>query len=142
MAYTNYIVSGVNARAGGDNDGNVHRIDVPGVYTDVGADVNFKLVTHEDNFGTNRKKSLTDVAYIRGERLNDLKISVIPDGDKSRTEDLKKPSLIKKILTRLKIGKKVEGTTLAVELSGTASAGKAVISEMEFPSVDVSDNYD
>ena len=140
--YTNYLVGGVNSFVTGDNDGNVFRIDAPGVYTDNGQDVHYKLTTHQDNFGTNRLKRITDVAYVRGEKLNDLHVSVIPNGDDTLRESLVKPTLLKKILTKLNIGKRVDGTTLGIELTGTASTGKAVIMEIEFPSITITENYE
>ncbi len=135
MVHANYL----SARVGGDNDGNVYEIDDTTAVDDAGTVIDYRLRTHSDNFGTNRLKNITDEVYIRGEKLNDLHISIIPDNDLTKKETVGKSSMFKKILTRLKIGKKVNGNTLAVELSGS---GPGVIAEIEIPSIEVSKNYE
>jgi len=139
MVYADFTVSGVNARIGGDNDGNVYQIDVSGIHTDAGVPIKYRMVTQGDTFGTNRLKSISDTIYVRGEKLNDLNINIIPDNNFAARVRAGASSLVRKLLSMLKIGSKVEGTTLAVELYGT---GDVTISEIEFPAVFISQNYD
>ena len=141
MAYTDYLVSGVNARVGGDNDGNVFRIDVPGVYQDNGVDVEYILRTHGDNFGTNKLKSFEDEVFLRGENINDASVYVVSDNDFTTRKKLGSSSFIKKILNRVGVAEKIRGTLLAVEVSGTASAGKVVLEEIEVPKISSLSNY-
>lgn len=142
MSYAKYLVGGVNARVAGDDDGTVYRIDAPGVYDDNGADIPYLLRTHSESYGTNRLKSISDKMFIRGSNLTGVDVAVVPDGDITRRQNLTGSRFLRKILNILKIGKKVAGTTFAVELSGEYKENQPIVKEIEMPEVVVSVNYE
>lgn len=143
MVYANYIVSGVNARVAGDNDGTVYRIDVPSTYADNGTKINWRLQTQNETFGTNRLKTIMGSAYVRGENLNGMSVSIVPDGDSSRAKVVSGTSKwYRKILHWLDVGKNMSGTTLAVQLNGSTTAARAIIKEIEIPDIEVKESYE
>lgn len=143
MVYANYIVNGVNARVAGDNDATIYRIDAPNVYSDNGTKISWKLQTQDETFGTNRLKVIMGGAYVRGKNLNDMSVSIIPDGDESRSRIVSDTSKwYRKLLFWLDVGKNISGTTLAIQLSGSSTDARAVVSEIEIPDIEVKESYE
>ena len=141
--YAQNLVSGVNTTVAGDDDGTVYRIDVPAVYADNGTKINWKLQTQQESFGTNRLKTISASAYVRGENLNDMKVAIIPDGDSTLAKVVSETSKwLRKLLFFFDIGKRVQGTTLAVQLTGSSTAARAVIKEIELPDIFVAESYE
>lgn len=141
MVFANYLVSGVNTRVGGDNDGSVYRVEVPGTYADSGVDIPWRVITQEESFGTNRIKAFFKDIYVRGKNLQNMGINLITNGDYASRKKIGRPSLFQLILSKFGVDNKVEGNTLAVELYGATTNAQAVIKEIEIPGVDVKENY-
>lgn len=141
MVYANYIVSSVNTRVAGDNDGTVYRIDVPSTYADNGTKIDWKMRTQNDTFGTNRLKTILKNVYVRGENLNGMKVNILPDGDYTRLKGLV-GKWVRKILSLISVDSSVSGTTLAIEVSGSTTAARAVIKEIEIPAIDAVESYE
>ena len=141
--YANYIVSSVNTRVAGDSNGTVSRIDVPSIYADNGTKIDWKMRTQPDTFGTNRLKTLLKDIYVRGENLMGMNTRVIPDGDYTKGEVVSSGAKwFRKILSWITVGSSVNGTTLAIELSGSSTAARAIIKEIEIPGVDAKESYE
>lgn len=140
--FASYLVSGVNTRIGGDDDGNILKFDASGVYTDNGSDINWMLRTHNENFGTNRLKTLSDKIIVRGKNLEGMITNVIPDEDLTRRVTLTKNNWLRKILSFLKVGDVIKGTTIATELKGSQTGNQAHIKEIEIVGLDIADNYE
>jgi hypothetical protein len=143
MVYANYLVSGVNARVAGDNDGTVYRIDVPGIYADNGTKINWKLRTQNDTLGTNRLKTIMGDVYVRGEHLEGMNVRIIPDGDTTRSKVISGTAKwVRKVLAWINVGTNLSGTTLAIEASGSTTGARAVIKEIEIPSIEAKESYE
>lgn len=143
MVYAQNLVSGVNTTVAGDNNGTVYRIDVPAVFADNGTKINWKIQTQQESFGTNRLKTITSSAYVRGEGLNDMKVTIVPDGDSTLAKVVSTSSKwIRKLLFWFDIGAKVQGTTLAVQLTGSTTGARAVVREIEIPDIQISESYE
>ena len=141
--FAKYLVSGVNSRVGGDDDGNVFQYDVADTYQDNGTDISWTLRTHHESYNTNRLKTITDQVIVRGKHLIGMAINLIPDEDLTKRVALdKKPKWVRKILSFMKTGKTVKAATLAVELKGETTEARAVIKEIELPDIDVKENYE
>lgn len=142
--FASYLVSGVNTIVGGDDDGQIIRIDKAGTYTDAPSTTNisYKLRTKHDTFGFNQLKTITDRVIVRGKNINDANISVIPDEDFKKQVPFGGPTFFKRILGIFGVKSEVEGTSLSVEVSGTTGGDRVYIREIELPNVDVRQNYD
>ena len=140
--FSQYIDSGVVHRVGGDDDGNVIKIDDRAAYTDFGSAINYQLRTHSNKYGRNTLKTMTDEFFVEGKHLNGLGARVIPNEDLSAAVNMTKLSRVNPMLARIAISDKVIGTSLAVELWGTADGNRPEISEIELTSIDVKETYE
>ena len=140
--FSQYIDSGVVHRVGGDDDGNVIKIDDRAAYTDFGSAINYQLRTHSNKYGRNTLKTMTDEFFVEGKHLNGLGARVIPNEDPSAAVNMTKLSRVNPMLVRVAISEKVIGTSLAVELWGTADGNRPEISEIELTSIDVKETYE
>ena len=140
--FSQYIDSGVVHRVGGDDDGNVIKIDDRAAYTDFGSAINYQLRTHSNKYGRNTLKTMTDEFFVEGKHLNGLGARVIPNEDLSAAVNMTKLSRVNPMLVRVAISEKVIGTSLAVELWGTADGNRPEISEIELTSIDVKETYE
>jgi len=140
--FSQYIDSGVVHRVGGDDDGQVIKIDDRAAYTDFGSAINYQLRTHSNKYGRNTLKTMTDEFFVEGKHLNGLGARVIPNEDSSAAVNMTKLSRVNPMLVRVAISEKVIGTSLAVELWGTADGNRPEISEIELTSIDVKETYE
>ena len=140
--FSQYIDSGVVHRVGGDDDGQVIKIDDRASYTDAGSAINYQLRTHSNKYGRNTLKTMTDEFFVEGKHLNGLGARVIPNEDPSAAVNMTKLSRVNPMLVRVAISEKVIGTSLAVELWGTADGNRPEISEIELTSIDVKETYE
>jgi len=140
--FSQYIDSGVVHRVGGDDDGQVIKIDDRAAYTDFGSAINYQLRTHSNKYGRNTLKTMTDEFFVEGKHLNGLGARVIPNEDPSAAVNMTKLSRVNPMLVRVAISEKVIGTSLAVELWGTADGNRPEISEIELTSIDVKETYE
>ena len=140
--FSQYIDSGVVHRVGGDDDGNLIKIDDRAAYTDFGSAINYQLRTHSNKYGRNTLKTMTDEFFVEGKHLNGLGARVIPNEDPSAAVNMTKLSRVNPMLVRVAISEKVIGTSLAVELWGTADGNRPEISEIELTSIDVKETYE
>ena len=140
--FSQNIDSGVGHQVGGDDDGNVIKIDDRAAYTDFGSAINYQLRTHSNKYGRNTLKTMTDEFFVEGKHLNGLGARVIPNEDPSAAVNMTKLSRVNPMLVRVAISEKVIGTSLAVELWGTADGNRPEISEIELTSIDVKETYE
>lgn len=150
--FANNVASGVNYIAGGDDNGTVYNLDVPGVYNDgagaTAAAMQWRLRTHHHHFGFNQIKTITDKVLLRGRQLQSATINIIPDED--LTSRVPTTGTLKRILSLFNIGSTVRGTTFSVEITGEITdattvdaAGSCVyLREIEIPSIEVNSSYD
>lgn len=85
---------------------------------------------------------MTDEFFVEGKHLNGLGARVIPNEDPSAAVNMTKLSRVNPMLVRVAISEKVIGTSLAVELWGTADGNRPEISEIELTSIDVKETYE
>ena len=136
--FAKYLVSGVNTIVGGDDAGTVFRIDAAGQYMDTTTPISWKLRTHHHNFSTNSIKSIDDQFIIRGKNLEGSTTAAIIDESLDNGYVKIEPTKWwRKLLQFLPIGKVIKGTTIAIEVSGTNSANRAFIREIEIPKLTI-----
>lgn len=140
--FASYLVSGVNTRVGGDDDGNIWRIDTPATYKDGTSDINFKVRTHDSNFGTNFIKEIIGDVLVRGSYLEGVRVVIIPDEDPNQSFVVTGKQWLRKILSVLTVGKKMSGNTIAVEVSGVSTGAQAVIKDIELTNVQAQQSYE
>ena len=140
-----YVVSGVNNMTGGDNDGSVYKMDVPGVYTDAVTTTTqafeWKVRTHFHSYGDNHKKTLLDKIIVRGNNTDSLRLSAYIDDDTKNPISLTR-GMWKKILSLFSVGNTIKGTTIAIEVSGTSQGSPTTIREIELASITVDNVYE
>ena len=137
MVFARELVSGVNTIVGGDDAGTVFRIDKAATYADNGAAIAYRLRTRNTDFGFNQKKEITDRAVVRGKNLDGVTFSAIIDEDTTNIVSLGAPSWYRKLLQVFGIGKKIEFTSVSIEVQGTTTNARAVIREIELLAVDI-----
>lgn len=143
--FANYVASGVNSVVGGDDNGCVLQVDKIGTYTDSNASaalpIPFRVRTNHDTFGTNKKKTFSDTVVVRGANINNFSLNAIPDESPDQRIELKTPTLFNRLLGVFQISKKVQGTTLSLEVAGESNGARSYIREIEIgvPSSDA--NY-
>lgn len=135
------LVSGVNTIVGGDDAGTVFRIDKAGTYSDNGTAIAYRLRTRAVDMGTNLKKEIEDRVVVKGKNLEGATIGAVVDEDRTAIVPLGASKWWRTLLQIFGIGKKVEFTSLMVEVQGTTTNARATIREIEIPNVDVSNEY-
>jgi len=138
------LVSGVNTIVGGDDDGNVIRLDATGVYDDYPSNTLIHCVveTATSTFGTNRKKQVLDQMYVRTLNAPDLKTVLIADGQTIPFTGIAKKTGLVASLVKFILGKKIEGTELAARVEWDAKGARSTLREIEIPKVMYTDTYD
>lgn len=141
--FAHYVTSGVHSIVGGDDDGNVIRVDKASTYTDTpgaggtAVPIPFKVRTHHNTWGFNQRKSLERNVIVRGSNIPNLTVSAILDEDLDRREPMNSPTFFTRILKLFNIGSISEGTTIAIEIAGESTGATSTIREIEYPSIDV-----
>ena len=138
-----YVVSGVHTIVGGDDDGNVIRVDKEGTFTDApsATAIPYKVRQQHWTYGYNQLKSVLDKIIVRGKNLDGSNVKFILDEDVTKPVDVNSKPVWKRVLSLFGIGNTVQGTTIAAEISGFAQGGSTIIREIEIPNVDVLENY-
>lgn len=140
--FASYLVSGVNVQVGGDDDGNVWRLDTPATYKDGTTDILWKVRTHSNSFGTNLLKEISGEIVVRGKNLDGMESYFLPDEDVSKQIKNESPRWYRKILSLIKIGEKLSATSLAIEVRGVSTGAQVVLKEIEVPNIDIKLNYE
>lgn len=143
--FASYVSSGVHSIVAGGDDGTIYQIDKPATYTDATAastqTIPWRLRTHHHTFGYNQLKSITDRIVIRGRNLGSCIANAIVDEDFDKRIPLSNPTFWKRLLSVFTTSNPIEGVSLAIELSGEVSGARTSIQEIEYPSIDVRENY-
>lgn len=142
--FAGYVTGGVHTIVGGDNDGNVIRVDKPATYTDApsATPIPLKVRTHHTTFGYNQLKTLSDIIVVRGRNLQNYIANAIIDRDVNNTVSLTPPDKWKRLLSLLKIGQTVKGTTISTEIMTESTGARVYIDEIEWPNIDVTEGYE
>ena len=142
--FARYLVSGVNTIVGGDDDGQVIRVDKTGTYTDAPSTTNiyWKLRTKHDHYGFNQRKSIGERVVVRGKDLHSSRVNIIVDENYDKPVSVNSNPLWKRVLSFFGVGNTVDGTTIAVEIAGETKGARAYIREIELPSVERHFSYD
>lgn len=127
-----YVVSGVHTIVGGDDDGNVIRIDKLGTYTDAPSTtaIPWKLRQQHLTYGTNKIKTVSDKVVVRGKGIDGMSVKMIVDEKVLDPIAVSGESKLNKILSWFGMGKKASGNTLAVEVSGSTTGAQAYVREI------------
>ena len=139
-AFAPYLVSGVNALAAGDNDGNVLHLDKTGTYTDAPGtlDIKWAVETFPQTFGTLRRKTVSDRLALAGENLASATASVIVDGESSKPFQQK---FAKRLLSLFGASIKATGTYVSYRVQGATKSARAILREIEPTTITLSANY-
>ena len=135
------LVSGVNTIVGGDDAGTIFRVDKAGAYSDNGTAIPYRLRTRAVDMGTNLKKEIADRVVVKGKNLEGATIGAVIDEDRTKIVPLGSSKWWRTLLQIFGIGKKVEFTSMMIEVLGSTTNARAVIREVELPSVDVTAEY-
>ena len=145
--FVSYVTGGIHTTVGGDDDGQVFRVDKAGTYTDGPSTtaIPFKVRTHHNTWGFNQKKELMRDVVVRGQNIPDLTTSAILDRDLDNRVAFNSPSdmrsRIRRVLSVFGVGVPIKGNTIAIEVSGETIGTRSHIEEIEYPSVDVKNSY-
>ena len=139
-----YVASKVGQIIVGDDDGNVWEYDKTGKYQDGSTDILYRLRTQHDTFSYNQIKSMTDRVIVRGKNLAGAVVSIIKNEDIDTTDPVGGGALSiwNKILGWIGVSKKIEATTMSVEIKGTGmNSDRVHVREIELPGIEVLQNY-
>ncbi len=136
-----YVVSGVNAIAGGDDNGTVYRVDKAATYSDNGTAIRWKVRTRHSQYESNTLKEVGDKIIVRGRNLESVSVGGIPDEDATKAVSLGTGSVFRRLLGLLNIGSTLKGTTISIEVSGETTNARACLQEIELPQVNVLPTY-
>lgn len=141
--FARYVVSGVNTIVGGDDDGNVIRVDKDSTYSDhpSATPIKFELRTDDYHFGFNQLKSVNDKAVVRGVNTTQLRTSFVVNGVYGNLIT-SVANFFKTVLGIFNITRPVKGTTIAVHVSGETTNKQTTIREIELSDVMVDQSYD
>lgn len=142
--FASYVTGGIHTIVGGDDDGNVIRVDKAGTYTDHPSTtpIRYRLRTKHDTFNANTKKRVSDRGVVRGENLAGIRLNAIPNRDVSKAIPLQAPTPLSKILSLFGIGSNIDATTISTEVIGETTGNRAIIQEIELGKVETLATYE
>ncbi len=142
--FAEYLVSGVNTIAGGDDDGTVYRIDKSGTHTDAllaaTVPIHYKVRQNHMTYGTNKIKTIMDEVVIRGKNIKSAITRAYVD-EVLDPISLNSQSIWKKVLAIFGVGKTVKGNTISIEVAGDVDGAHAHIREIEIADIKKDEIY-
>lgn len=133
--FATFVSSGTNVIVGGDDDGNVVELDANGVYTDNGNTIHYEVAHHDEDFGYNQKKELSDRIIVNSIGMDDAQINVKGDGENVSS------GKINQRISQIKLGKTVTAGIFEVTIRGTVGGKRGVLKEVEFANVQALRDY-
>lgn len=139
-----YVTGGIHTIVGGDDDGQVIRVDKAATYTDAPGTtaIPLKLRQQHLTYGTNRIKTIMDRIIVRGSNTAGLMTRVIANENIEKPIEVNGKSAFSNVLRWIGLGSSPKGTTLAVELFGEATGGRTHVREIEIAEMSVDENYE
>lgn len=128
--------SGNNTIVAGDDDGQVIELDKANTYTDYNDQpINYEILYHEDNFGYNQIKSITERIIINSKNMDGALVEI--HGEKKTVNSGK----IKKRISEIPISKTIKESLVQVGIKGTVNGARGVLKEVELPNINIKRNY-
>ena len=149
--FSNFVSSSVNVIVGGDDDGTILEIDKADTFTDYDSGAGgttpifYELTMHPENFGFNQRKELEERIIIRSRDANGARIEVLADDKKTNyTSLIEGPvtsvNLPRRVL-KVPVSQMVSGNEFVVSVKGEVQGARAHIYEVEYPNVNVLNEY-
>lgn len=137
--FSGFVESGSNKLVGGDDDGNVVRVDADGVFVDYSSKpIHYKVLYQEDTFGYSQLKEISEKVIVNSRNMDGARVQIFSDLDR-----FKEPTDYRDVngyVSELR-GSNVGGHIYQVGISGTVSGARAILKEIEIPNVLVTGNY-
>lgn len=126
--------SGNNVIVGGDDDGTVLEIDKADTYTDNGTAIHYEIGHHEENFGFNQVKELSERIIINSKGMDDAAVDITADGI------TKTAGKINGRISELPVTTS-RANILEVTIRGTVGGERGILKEIEYPNIQVNNTY-
>lgn len=135
--FSSYVdASGNNVIVAGDDDGTVVELDKDDTYTDYnGNPIHFEIRHHEEDFGYNQQKELTERIVVSSKNMDDARVEIYADGKQVNSGKLDKR------ISDIQLSKAIKANNLEIGIKGTVSGARGVLKEVEYPNVNALNEY-
>lgn len=144
--FTKYVLSGVPAIVGGTTVGNIIQIDKPNTYSDYvsttvdARGIDWEILTQEENWNYNQIKTVSERVVIMGNNIEQAEGYIIAR-DKKGSKQVGNGTWADENVGVVKLKNKAEGNSFQFGVRGVNKNARVVISEIEIPNIDVTENY-
>jgi len=137
--FTKYIVSSKVVTIGGDDDGQAIQLDDTTVFTDYPSTTPIQLEynSHEEDFGFNQKKVIKNKMALVTRDNTGLTVSVKPD----QRDPVPLGEGLAGDIVDITLSRNIEGNYFKTIIRGQQTGERIVLKQIEYPSIEVNDNY-
>lgn len=144
--FTKYVLNGVASIVGGTTAGNVIQIDKPGTYSDyvsttvTARPIDWEILTQDENWDFNQIKTVSERFIVMGNNIEQAEGYVLSKSKKG-TKLVAQGSWQNENVGEIRLKNSVEGSAFQFGVRGENKSSRVVISEIEIPNIDVTQNY-
>ena len=135
--FSSFVDGGVNKVVAGDDDGNVVELNKDDTFTDYdGSLIRYQVDIQDEKFGYNQVKEMSERLVVESIGMEGADVELTDDTDKKFVS-----GKIDGRVTELPLPDSVQANVFKVSIAGEVNGRRAILKEIEYPNVNVLQNY-